>query len=58
LGAAVNTGVGDLRLTLAGLVQKGRGTRATGFGPPTIWLTAELFTSLGGAVLGDRFPRW
>lgn len=57
-GAAVEAGVGDLRLTLEGLVQKGRGARSTGDGPPAVCAAAELFTSLGGAVLSDRFPRW
>jgi len=56
-GAAVDTGVGDLRRTLEGRVQTGRGARATGNGPPTVWAAAELFTSSGGAVGTDRFLR-
>jgi hypothetical protein len=32
-GASATAGAGDLRLTLAGLVQKSRGTGGTGNGP-------------------------
>src|SRR5205823_13086029 len=56
--AAVIAGVGDLRQTLEGLVQKGRGARATEVRPPAFCPAAELFTSSGGAVFPDRFPRW
>jgi len=56
--AAVVTSVGDLRLTLEGLVQESRGARATKIRPSAVWPAAELFTSSGGAVLTDRFPRW
>jgi len=57
-GASATAGVGDLRLTLVGLVQESRGTCGTGSGPFIIWLAAELFTSSGEAVLRGRFPRW
>jgi len=56
-GASAAAGVGDLRLTLAGLVRTSRGPGGTGNGPPAAWPAAELFTSAGGAVFPDRFPR-
>ena len=56
-GASANAKVGDLRLTLVGLVQNSRGLGGAGNGPPTVWPAAELFTSAGGAVFRGRFPR-
>jgi len=55
-GASVRAGVGDLRLTLEGLVQVSRAARLTGIGPQAISPAAELFTSSGGAIFGDRLP--
>jgi hypothetical protein len=46
-GASATAGVGDLRLTLVGLVQESRGTDGTGSGPFILWLAAKLFTSSG-----------
>jgi hypothetical protein len=45
--ASATAGVGDLRLTLVGLVHKSRGTGGTGNGPFNIWPAAELFASSG-----------
>ena len=64
-GASAIVGGGDLRLTLAGLVQEGRGPDVTVSGPAAVWprpgllarLPAELFTGAGGAPWGARFPR-
>ena len=57
-GAVATASVGDLRLTLLGLVQESRGTGWAKIGPFTGWLVAELFTSSGRAVFPDRFLRW
>jgi len=56
--AAASASVGDLRLTLLGLVQKSRVTGWAKIGPVIEWLAAELFTSSGGAIFVDRFLRW
>lgn len=57
-GASAKADAGDLRRTLAGLVQKSRVARLAEIGPPSILPTAELFTSSGDTVLTDLFPRW
>ena len=56
--AAASASVGDLRLTLSGLVQRSRVTGWAKIGPLVEWVAAELFTSSDGAIFRDRFLRW
>ena len=66
--ASAGAGEGDLRWTLEGLVQKGPVARVAGKRPSAVCIfcglftslsatAAELFTSSGGAILPERFPR-
>jgi hypothetical protein len=57
-GVPADAGVGDLRLTLEGLVQESPVARVAGKRPAAFSPPAELFTSSGDALFLERFPRW